>query len=266
MNLRRTAGSLLALSFLAANAIAGTETFDTGVAPLGYNFDLGGGGGMSSTLNGINIETFCDNFANNINEPWTYQVDVSSITSTSDLSQTRFGNVTSWTTVGLGTSNTQTTINGASALARYQMAGYLIAQYEIPDGATTSFTLSNGSSTNNDSIQQAIWDILDPTSSNYLLPNIGDATSIANALNFTATWYSGTSVGQRDALLAGFMVISDPAMASCGNGPSCGFQEQMFIDAPSVPEPRGQVLMIIGLLTVCWVARRRISNRSRAQI
>ncbi len=138
------------------------------------------------------------------------------------------------------------------------MAAYLTMQFQLPN--TPSSTESNAG------IQQAIWDILDPLGTTGL-PNISDGTDIANALNEAATWYSGTTVSQRDTLLANFDIISDTAMYNCGSasGILCGgFQEQLFDpDSPTMtPEPRGQALMMIGLLTVCFMARRKIWQRS----
>jgi len=258
MNLKRTGGTLLALSFLAMQAGAATTvTLDTGVAPLGYNFPLGpddNGGGMSTTVNGVTLETFCVDFANNINEPYTYQAYVTTIESTSDLSNTRFGNVTSWADPWSASASYASTLDNANALARYQMAAYLVSTYNVPAGNVGY----------NEGIQQAIWEILDPTTSNALLSNISDATDLNNALSAAATWYSGTTVGQRNAFLSNYEILSDPNMSNCTNRLVCAssFQEQIVDPTWNCPEPRGQALMMIGLLTLGWALRSRIWKRA----
>jgi PEP-CTERM motif-containing protein len=240
MNLRRIGRELLFLS-LTTTAIIKADTFST----VTYNFQLpSSGGGMDTLLNGVDAETFCDDFAHNIWVPYTYNnVNVSTMTSASDLSQTRFGGVSSWTQISIGDASTQTTINNANALARYQMVGYLTTLYNLPQGANAY----------NDGIQEAIWTIMDPTGTNVALPNIGDATS---ALNTAASWYSSTTASQRDYLLSAFNIITDPASKL---GPSCGFQEQITGHLAPVPEPRTYALLIVGLLTMGWMGRRKLS-------
>ena len=44
---------------------------------ISYNFELaGGGGGATATLNGVPVEIFCDDFANEINVPSDNSADV----------------------------------------------------------------------------------------------------------------------------------------------------------------------------------------------
>ena len=131
------------------------------------------------------------------------------------------------------------------------MAAYLVSTYNVPAGNNSY----------NEGIQQAIWEILDPTTSNNMLPQIADAT---NALSAAATWYSGTSVGQRDAFLSNYEILSDPIMGNCVNRLVCAasFQEQIVDPTWNCPEPRGQALMMIGLLTLGWALRSRIWKRA----
>src|SRR6202049_5099137 len=109
MNLSRLSGAIITLSFLAIQADANPVTLYT----LANNFPLdGGGGGDSATLNNYNnvpsqnIEMFCDDFAHNIWVPYGppvytgYTVNVSNITA-GGLGSTRFGGVTSWTSVNI---------------------------------------------------------------------------------------------------------------------------------------------------------------------
>src|SRR5712692_7443362 len=137
MNLSRLCGTIITLLFLAIEANANPSTLYT----LSYNFQLdANGGGLSATLNNVNIEMFCDDFAHQIWAPYGpptypgYTVNVSNLSSGSDLSLTRFGGVTSWTSVNIaGDPTDSNTINNANALARYQMAAYLVTQYHLAD-------------------------------------------------------------------------------------------------------------------------------------
>ncbi len=252
MNLRSAFIIFLVLSFLAVHAVATTVPFDTSTEV----FQLGdGGGGFAATLNGQSVETFCVDFANQLWYPYDYQANLTPIQSTSDLSNTRFGAVTSWSDPWSNSASFATTLDAAGALGRYQMAAFLLMEYQMPNTPTVDAS--------NEGIQQAIWDLLDPTGA-ATLPNIGDATA---GLGMAATWYSSTTSGQKDALLANFDIVSGPGMYTCpgGSGALCGgFQEQIVdpLGLPQVPEPRGQVLMMMGLLAVCWVARGRVWKRS----
>jgi hypothetical protein len=252
MNLSRACAIILGLSFFTIYAFADPtlEQLD----PVSVTVALGNGGAASALLNGVSVEIFCVDFANNIYVPYNpptypgYTAYVSDITAGSNLSDTRFGGVTSWTTITLaGDTTDSNTINNANALARYQMAGYLVSLYNLQAGATTA----------NKGIQTAIWDLLDPSGAT--APSLSDPTSY---LEQAASWYSGTSSTARDTFLTNFRVVSDPNMSGCGSGPKCGgFQEQLTIlpngNITEVPEPRGLILMLFGLLAVCSIAYRK---------
>ena len=267
MNLSRLCGAIITLSFLAIQADANPITLYT----LSNNFPLdGGAGGDSATLNNYNnvpsqnIEMFCDDFAHDIWVPYGpptypgYTVNVTSLSSGS-LSLTRFGGVTSWTSVNIaGDAIDSNTINNANALARYQMAAYMVAQYHLSD--------TPANSPYNDGIQEAVWTLLDPITADPTLnppvplPNIGDPTS---ALKQAAQWYANPNSDK--SFLASVRIISDATMYNCGAGQLCGgFQEQL--DGPmltsTVPEPRGQLLVILGLLSLCAFKYQRSWKRS----
>jgi hypothetical protein len=269
MNLSRLCGAIITFSFLTIQADANPITLYT----LANNFPLdGGGGGDSATLNNYNnvpsqnIEMFCDDFAHNIWVPYGppvytgYTVNVSNITA-GGLGSTRFGGVTSWTSVNIaGDATDSNTINNATtALARYQMAAYLTMQYHVLDNPSNN-AYNNG-------IQEAIWTILDPTmadptlTSPAPLPNIGDPTS---ALKQAAQWYANPNSDK--SFLASFRIIGEASMYNCvAGGPLCsGFQEQLFDPptTPTVPEPRGQLLVILGLLSLCAFKYQRSWKRS----
>jgi hypothetical protein len=239
-----------------------TYTLDT----TGYNFQLdGGGGGAQATLNGTqNIEIYCVDYANFIYVPWSgYEADITTLTSGSNLSDTRFGSVSSWTTITNQNSLTMASeINTATDLGRYQMAAYLVSQYNMADGTSKAFNVG-GNSTTNDGIQQAIWDILDPAGESF--GQIGTLAGTDSALEAAASWYSSTGgntgSAARDSFLANFRIVSDATMGSCGNAlVGCGFQEQITV----VPEPRHLALMLVGLLILGSAVYRRFARESRS--
>lgn len=237
--------STVAALSLTVAANANPVQFDTHT----YNFQLtGGGGGEAGVLNSDwNVETFCDNFNNDISAPRDYSANLSTLTDGSNLSLTRFGSNTSWKTITLSDGKPNDTtdaaiINGADALARYQMAAFLVSLYQ----------LGQGSNTNNNGIQAAIWDIFDPTSSP-AAPNYANASS---ALEQAAEWFANPNSDK--SFLADFLIISDSTMTWGGAGDplSGGFQEQLTMIAEPVPEPREAAWLLIGLLSMIACLRR----------
>jgi hypothetical protein len=102
-----------------------------------YNFQLdGGGGGAEATLNGgATVQIFCDNFANEIDAPSNDSANVTQLGTSENLSETRFGGVSSWTAIDLTSGATASTDNtffadaaGSAASARYAMVAYLVSQ------------------------------------------------------------------------------------------------------------------------------------------
>ena len=238
------------LSCAIASAGPVTHVLDT----TSYNFQLdGGGGGAKAVLDKTTtIEIFCVDYANDITVPHSnYSADISTIGSGADLSATRFGAVTSWTTLSnQGSFVDASTINAltgaGSALGRYEMAAYLVSTYNLKSNPTNS--------PSNDGIQQAIWDILDPKGE--VFGNIAPASNTDNALEAAAKWYSTTSASARDSFLSNYRIISDASLlTSCkGQLVNCGFQEQITV----VPEPRYLALMLIGLLAAGSAAFRKL--------
>lgn len=244
----------IAIMALMWGAIGHADTLATN----SYNFQLYadtlgdyGGGGASATLNGtLNVETFCIDFNNNIYVPYAgYNAYLTPLTSTGFVaSQTRFANVTSWQNSAiaaeLGSDTTDlNTIENAGALARYQMAAYLVSLYNLASpnqGAV--FAYNNG-------IQEAIWQIMDPASYPVTPANTGDPT---NALETAAQWLSNPSI-DHDSFLANYRIVSDMSMQP-GNPLTGGFQEQITY----VPEPGLFVAMIFGCLGLLWLGRRNL--------
>jgi hypothetical protein len=249
---------------VAMNAGPVVNTLDT----TAYNFQLdGGGGGAQAVLNKTStIEVFCVDYSNPIYVPQQgYQAVLSTLTTGSDLSDTRFGSVTSWTSLASGyalTSSAASFLNSdTAALDRYQMAAFLVSEYNMSDGPGTLFKL-NGSNTNNDGIQQAIWDLMDPKNQTY--GNIAYAQYTDTALFSAESWFTSTTASQRSSFLANYRIVSDVTMKPCaGNGGMLcgGFQEQITV----VPEPRHLALLLMGLLLIGSAVYRKFSaSRSNA--
>ncbi len=245
----RLIGTAVVLLFLAIAVEANPVQFDTGT----YNFALaGGGGGESGVLDSdLSVETFCDNFNNEIYLGHDYSAYLSTLTTGSDLSHTRFGPNSSWQTVAIsGDATDSAIINYADALGRYQMAAFLVSQYRTKQGGNAY----------NNGIQTAIWDILDPSSSP-AAPTYSDA---ARALEETAQWYA--SPNSKRSFLADFLIVSDSTMSwrGAGNPQSGGFQEQLAMLTSPAPEPRATVWILIGLFSL-FAGQRRPSWRKNRE-
>ncbi len=248
MKLSLICGTVLASFFLTFNAGASSVPFDTG----SYNFPLaGGGGGSQATLNGFSVEAFCDDFANDISDPSNHTAVVTQLGTGADLSQTRFGGVSSWAAI-TGTTD-DAFFNGAAgslASARYDMVAWLVSQYN----------LSQGNNASNNQIQEAIWTLMDPAAyatnnpSQPLIDPSGLGEPIADLQN-AANWYLGG--GATNSFLSKFEVVSDATMTA-GNSTNGyvgigGFQEQIVM----TPEPRGGMWVLIALLGVSAFLLRR---------
>ena len=98
-------------------ANAGTVPFNV----LSYNFALdGGGGGATATLNGAPVEIYCDDFNNEINSPSNNSAYVTTLSTTANLIDTRFGEVASnaWTNLtSLGSTDDTFFNTGAGSTA-----------------------------------------------------------------------------------------------------------------------------------------------------
>ncbi len=247
-----------ALFFLTISAAASTVPLDT----LSYNFALaGGGGGASATLNSLPVEIFCVDFANEIWVPWNYSVNVTQLGTSPNLSETRFGGVasTGWTPIVLtdGSSvdnqdelffnnpNGSTPEAGSTALARYDMAAFLVSLYNR----------SQGGSTSNNQIQEAIWTLMDPSATGQPLID-PSGVNPDGYLEEAAAWYMNNSGNQNymSSFLSQFEIIIDPSMTFSNGLGVGGFQEQLVM---VTPEPRGVAWVLLGLLLGgFWMARR----------
>ncbi len=186
MLIKSILGAGCALLFTALGATAGTVPLNV----TSYNFALaGGGGGAAATLNGVPVEIFCDDLANEIDVPSNNTANVTTLGTSADLSDTRFGGVASnaWTTITLNDGSTVdaqddsffNSGSGTTALARYEMVAYLVSLYNLGQGANTS----------NNEIQEAIWTIMDPTAEGAVIDPSG--VSPDSYLEQAASWYMG---------------------------------------------------------------------------
>jgi hypothetical protein len=249
-----------------------TVSASAGPVPLvltstSYNFQLaGGGGGASATLNGVPVEIFCDNFYNEIYVPSNNSADVTTLGTSADLSETRFGGVasTAWTTITLNDGNTSldntddaffnnpngsTPEAGSTALARYEMVAYLVSLYNVGQGATTA----------NNQIQEAIWTLMDPAAQGAVIDpsNVNPDSYLEQA----AGWYISNSGNQSamNSFLSRFEIISDPSMTFSNGLGQGGFQEQIVM---ATPEPRATVWMVLCILLGGFVIARRTRHSS----
>ena len=260
MKISSVVGAIFALLVLNICASANPVSFQA----MTYNFQLpGDGGGVEATLNGVSVESFCDDFADYLKVPSSNSANVTQLSTTADLDETRFGEVTSWVPITL-TSNTtdQTFLNtgvGSTAEARYAMVAWLVSQYNVAQNANPTVNATN------DQIQEAIWTLMDPavytTSIDWhLLPDPSGLGEPAAELIAAANWY--LAGGATNAFLSNYDVVSDVKMTAgtrsqgwVGTG---GFQEQI-VYLPT-PEPRGGVWVLLAAFSLaCVLARARRS-------
>lgn len=252
MNGKSILGTGFAVLLMSLRASAGTVPLDT----ISYNFQLaGGGGGATATLNGVPVEIFCDDFANDVNVPSDNSADVTVLGTGANLSATRFGGVSSTSFAPISLSDGNTTLdnlddtffnsgNGSSALARYEMVAYLVSLYNVGQGSNTS----------NNQIQEAIWTILDPSAEKALINP--DGVNAAGYMEQAVSWYTSMNANQAalNSFLSNFEIVSGSNMTFSNGLGIGGFQEQIVM----TPEPRGGVWMLLSLLVGgCLVMRRK---------
>jgi hypothetical protein len=236
-------------------ASGATVPFDT----LKSNFQLGGGGGgAEATLSGAQWEVFSDDFADKITVPKDYSADITTLSTTANLDETRFGEISSnaWNTIDLTGKFSAVKADekffnkgaGASGLARYEMAAYLVSLYDV----------AQGNDKTNESIQEAIWTLMDPTAEGKAPnPNKVDPTlELENAASWYIEMNTPGNLNALNAFLGNYEVVSDPNMKFRRGRGVGGFEEQIvdppavhaaFVVASAVPEPRGGAWMLIGL-------------------
>jgi hypothetical protein len=208
----------------------------------------------------VSVESFCDNFYNEIWTPGTYSANVTTLGTGANLSETRFGGVspTAWTTIALSDGNStldntddeffndpkgSTPEAGSTGLARYEMAAYLVSLYNQSQGASTA----------NNQIQEAIWTLMDPAAEGPVVDPSG--VNPDSDLEQAVSWYnsmSGTPAAL-NSFLSQFEIVSDPNMTFSKGLGIGGFQEQIVM----TPEPRAGVGILFAFLLAGILATRR---------
>jgi len=270
-------GTAFAALSLTMSAGAGTVPLDVS---NNYNFQLAGGGGSAeATLNGVLVQIYCDNFANEINLGQDYTANVTLLSTTANLGLTRFGNVsasssttagtTGWEPIILNDGNAADSADdtffntgaGLGSLERYEMVSYLVSQYNFANNTTA---IENA----NNEIQEAIWTLMDPTSDGPVVDPSG--LSPDTYLEEAATWVQGMNTPGNltalNAFLGHFEVVSDSTMNIHSPGAGAGGFQEQIVDCNPVPpptptpEPRGGALALGGLLA----GGALLAKRSRA--
>ncbi len=260
MKINHVRGTALGFFLLTLTATAGSLPLVVGT----YNFDLdGGGGGAQATLGGVAVQIFCDNFANEIYVPSNNTANVTPLGAGENLVDTRFGDVSSWTTIDLaGNATDQAFLNtgaGTASSVRYDMVAYLVSLYNVGQGNTNA----------NNQIQEAIWTLMDPSAYATANPVVTliDPSGLGQPtgdLEAAVNWYLGG--GATNSFLSQFEVLSDSTMtlgsSSTGGVGVGGFQEQIVFTP--APEPRGSIWMLIGLFGVGGFLLQRARGRKLA--
>jgi hypothetical protein len=269
----RVSGLLVAL-VLASAAAAETVTFQvtgiTGGFVTGCAGDGCGGkfqattqdlGSSAGTAGSGSFFVYCVDSQNTVEIPSeTYLANVSTITAGSDLSNTRYGRVTSqWSSAGdpsLPITFRTNTFNfggdslSPTALERYQMAAWLVDQYAVLPSADRT------------AIQDAVWQVMDvvppageQAAGNYIAPPYPDSstptgaeigTLISDAAQFVK--YNSSS-----AFFSQFELITNASPLYLeGQDPA-----QELIAMTVTPEPLSFAVVIGAILAVLATLRLR---------
>lgn len=242
-----------------------TDTSNT-VTEYGY------GGGFTAILNNSQATMFCVDFANNVSIPsGPTAVNISTVTTGSDLSDTRFFGLQSagFRTITAAEVNANGTLSNADAnnvasylsntdyFQRYQMAAFLVANYQFVTNSPTSDTYY--SDPTNLGIQSAIWMLLDGQAAAFLPPDVSQDGDVGIWLTKAANWLSA---GGDESLMARFHIISDASITQYTSGSAdrlnIGIQE--FLSMDPVPEPGPLSLLLLAMFGTIWCARRRAAG------
>ncbi len=224
-------------------------------------FAFGTGGGFEATVDGINTIVWCVDAEEDIKFPTSYHGDIVQLsTLVANSADVRYGSVTGATW--------QNSLPGDNdALARFEMAAYLVSQYgNFPSGPSSSNAM-------NQEIQTAIWEIMWNSSVNpqggITYAKIAKAPSgipqatFDAAINDPTTGYIALAKQCIDNLAtcafnpANYAVVSG-AVKSSGALKPTGYQTYIV---QLTPEPASIALLgVVG----AWVffARRRLRKAS----
>lgn len=241
--------STVALSGLLWLTFSATMFGDTLYLNQSYNVD--DGGQFTGTIDGNPVVVYCVDYLNDIVSP--SDVNVSTL---SDLDDTRYGTTaTSSFTFFNGSVSSDSLYTGTNipptltAEQRYLLAAYLTEQYNLAPSPSTAVIAMD------DSIQGAIWDLLDVNGANQTVGG-AEATYITQAITWLKTdptavaaltsevvIYTSTNVG----------TDTDLNLATVGNRYMVGSQEMIGV----VPEPQTLAMLGAGLLALGLFRKRR---------
>ncbi|MGA3186292.1 MAG: PEP-CTERM sorting domain-containing protein [Bryobacteraceae bacterium] len=239
-----------ALSGLLWLTFSGAMFGDTLFLSQSYNVD--DGGQFTGTDNGNPVTVYCVDFQNYLVSP--SQVNVSTL---SDLSDTRYGTTpTSEFTFFNGSSSSDTLYTGpgtAPALdaeQRYLLAAYLTTQYELIPSPSTAVVNAN------DSIQGAIWDLLDVSGVNQTVGG-AESADITQAINWLNTDLAAVAALTSEVVIyTSTNVASNNDLnptATSGTRYTVGSQEMVGV----VPEPQTLAMLGAGLLAIGLFRKHR---------
>lgn len=207
-----------AIAPLSAGTVTATFTGDNGQTDAYGNYISP----YYGTINGANTTIYCDDYADHVDQKGSWQATVTSLTSSLNNSNTRWGSESE--TLPTAT-NGSLTYNG---LQLYEMAAYLTTQ--ITPGSTA-----------NGNIQDTIWGIFSP--GNTPLPMLN------NQIDFTWLDKAEANYSSWAATNAQNWYILTPSSST----PS---QEFLYSQVAATPEPASWALSGVGLLAVLSLAGR----------
>lgn len=234
----------------------------TGINQL-YACGPGGcGGDFRGTIDNKVVNLMCVDYQNHVIIPSAaYNANVTTIAAdNSNLSNTRFGggspalfNGVSWGFTTSSINYTGGTLNLASdtssALARYQMVGFLASNY------------ISSNSTNDNRIQSAIWQLMSTNPPNVGVPgsSVPQLQGSDAWLSSAASWYVNSTPGSRASLLGNFAIVTNLAPQIAGAYPT---QIQEFLTV--TPEPRYVISLGAGLLAALFFSRRSAAANKKS--